>query len=259
MPQQYNPNGMYETFNALQGVRQAGARRQAGNALASGNTAGAMSALGAAGDLQSQSTLQNDMTRDADAARKREQEEIEARKTFVLQGLDALERVALSGGSPEQVQEVWTTQLRPVMASMGMDEEALRQLDEADKSPASLQAFRSAFGGTNPNPWDDDQRVGNVIARPNRATGQYEPVYTAPVAAPSAPAGYRMTADGNMEYIPGGPADPRVVGTRAAAGRAPPRPRSGGAGGSARPGSSGAAAPAAGAGALPPGFTIRRR
>ena len=245
MPQ-YNPNGMYEMFNALQGVRQAGARRQAGNALASGNTAGAMSALGAAGDLQSQRTLQNDMTREADAARKRDQEEMNARKAFVLQGLDALERVALSGGSPEQVQEVWTTQLRPVMASMGVDEEALRQLDEADKSPASLQVFRSAFGGTNPDPWDDDQRVGNVIARPNRATGQYVPVYTAPVAAPAAPAGYRTTADGNMEYIPGGPADPRVVGSRAAAGRAPPRPRSGnsGVGGSARPGSSGAAAPA---------------
>lgn len=240
MPQQYNPNAMYETFNALQDVRQAGARRQAGNALASGNQAGAASILGAAGDLQSQRTVQHDMTRDADAAREREQEEIAARKTFVLQGLDALERVALSGGPPEQVQEVWTTQLRPVMASMGMDEDALRQLDEADKSPASLQAFRSAFGGTNPNPWDDDQRVGNVIARPNRATGQYEPVYTAP-DTPNIPTGWMLNEDGSMQPRPG---FVEGQGRLAAAGRAPPRPRSGRVGGSARPGSSGQAAPA---------------
>jgi len=256
MPQEYNPNLMYETFSALQGVRQAGARRQAGNALASGNQAGAANILGAAGDLQSQRTLQNDMTRDADRMREQEQEELEARKTFVLKGLDALERVALSGGSPEQVQEVWTTQLRPVMASMGMDEEALRQLDEADKSPASLQAFRSAFGGTNPDPWANDQRVGNVIARPNRATGQYEPVYTAPVAPPSLPTGYRAQADGtgmelDPDYLEG---QQRLSGAR----RAPPRPRSGGVGGSARPGSSGAAAPATGS-RLPPGFTVRSR
>jgi len=240
MPQEYNPNLMYETFNALQGIRQAGARRQAGNALASGNQAGAANILGAAGDLQSQRTLQNDMTRDADAAREREQEEMNARKAFVLQGLDALERVALSGGPPEQVQEVWTTQLRPVMASMGMDEDALRRLDEADKSPASLQAFRSAFGGTNPDPWANDQRMGNVIARPDRITGQYAPVYTAP-ETPNVPTGWELLPDGSIQPRRG------LVegqGRLAAAGRAPPRPRSGRVGGSARPGSSGAARPA---------------
>lgn len=169
MPQEYNPNGMYETFNALQGVRQAGARRQAGNALASGNQAGAASILGAAGDLQSQRVLQNDMTREADAAREREQEEIAARKTFVLQGLDALEQAP-----PEQVQDLWMTQLRPVMAAMGMGEPELQQLDAADKSPASLRAFRAAFGG----------------------------------ASPAAPSGYRNVAGGRQEFIPGGPADP---------------------------------------------------
>jgi hypothetical protein len=254
MPQQYNPNLMYETFNALQGVRQAGARRQAGNALASGNQSGAASILGAAGDLQSQRVLQSDMTRDADRILEQEQEEIEARKTFVLQGLDALERVALSGGPPEQVQEVWTTQLRPVMASMGMDEEALRQLDEADKSPQSLQAFRSAFGGTNPAPWANDQRMGNVIARPDRITGQYAPVYTAP-ETPNVPTGWMMNEDGSISPRPG-----YVQGQRelSAAGRAPPRPRSGGGGGLA-PRSSAPAAGGGGGGALPPGFTIRRR
>jgi hypothetical protein len=45
-----------------------------------------------------------------------------------------------------------------------------------------------------------------------------------PVVAAPAPAGYRWGADGvTMEYIPGGPADPRTVGVRASAGRAPPR------------------------------------
>jgi hypothetical protein len=233
-------NALSDGFNQQQAMAQSRARRVAGNALAGGNMAGAMSALGGAGDLQSQRVLQNDMTRDADRMREQEQEEIEARTKFVLQGLDALERVALSGGPPEQVQEVWTTQLRPVMASMGMDEEALRQLDAADKSPASLQAFRSAFGGTNPAPWANDQRMGNVIARPDRITGEYEPVFTAP-ETPNVPPGWMMNEDGSMSPRPG-----YVEGQRQLSGarRAPPRPRSSGVGGSARPGTSGQAAPA---------------
>lgn len=45
-----------------------------------------------------------------------------------------------------------------------------------------------------------------------------------PVTAAPAPGGYRWAADGvTLEYIPGGPADPRTVGVRASAGRAPPR------------------------------------
>jgi hypothetical protein len=131
-----------------------------------------------------------------------------------------------------------------VLQQMGYPDEVLTQLDASEMSDSQLRALVTAVGGEVRPMTANDRTAGGNILRPDPYTGEYAPVYTAPVAAPAAPAGYRMTADGNMEYIPGGPADPRVVGSRAAAGRAPPRPRSGGVGGSARPGSSGAAAPA---------------
>ena len=61
-----------------------------------------------------------------------------------------------------------------------------------------------------------------------------------PTTAPSAPAGYRWRSDGmGLEYIPGGPADPKTVGVIASGRRAPPR-KPAGAGPSQR-GSSGSA------------------
>jgi hypothetical protein len=54
----------------------------------------------------------------------------------------------------------------------------------------------------------------------------YKPLYQ-PAAKPrEAPAGYRWNADQTeLQYIPGGPGDPRVVATRGAAGRALPKPK----------------------------------
>lgn len=162
-------NALSEGFNQQQAMAQSRARRMAGNALAGGNTQAAMSALGGAGDLAGQRVLQNDMTAEADAVREQEQEEIQARRTWMLQGVTALEQAP-----PDQVQDLWMTQLRPVMAAMGMGEDELRQLDAADKSPESLRAVRSALGGELPNPG----------------------------------VGYRNAPGGRQEYIPGGPADP---------------------------------------------------
>jgi hypothetical protein len=45
-----------------------------------------------------------------------------------------------------------------------------------------------------------------------------------PTTAPTPPAGYRWRSDGmGLEYIPGGPADPKTVGVIASGRRAPPR------------------------------------
>lgn len=46
-------------------------------------------------------------------------------------------------------------------------------------------------------------------------------LYQAPSAEPKAPAGYRPAANGALEAIPGGPADPRVAGSLAGARRKP--------------------------------------
>jgi len=55
--------------------------------------------------------------------------------------------------------------------------------------------------------------------------GQSRKVQEYPQQQPNAPAGYAWAAPGQLQYIPGGPGDPRVISGRAAAGRAPPRPR----------------------------------
>jgi len=181
------------------------------------------------------------MTAEADAMRKREQAERTEKLQFILRGAEGLLQAP-----PDQRREIYTTTLRPVLQQMGYTDDVLAQLDSSEMSDAQLRSLVTAVGGEVGSVTANDRAAGGNILRPDPYSGEYTPVYTAPVAAPAAPAGYRMTADGNMEYIPGGPADPRVVGRRAAAGRAPPRPRSGnsGVGGSARPGSSGQAAPA---------------
>jgi hypothetical protein len=91
-----------------------------------------------------------------------------------------------------------------------------------------------------------DQKVGDAIIRDGQVVyeapddpefyntrdgvvrvgqdGMGELVYQ---SSQEAPTGYRYGEGGNLEYIPGGPADPRVMGAAAASRRAPPRSRAG--------------------------------
>lgn len=224
-------NALAEGYSMLQGIQQDRARRQAGNALASGNTQGAMSALGGVGDLASIDTLrQRELEQEK---RSREQREADQKEglSFMLQGAEALARFA----TPEEADVAWREQLRPVLAQMGMDETLLQRIDATPKTRENLNSFITALGGEVESPYANDRASGNNILRPNPQTGQYEPVYTAPTVA-SVPAGYRLTQDGNLEFIPGGPADPRVRGSQAAETRAPRRSGGGGGGGSTRSG-----------------------
>ncbi len=220
----------------MQGISQDRARRSAGNALAGGNTQGAIAELGNVGDLQSVQTLQQGQARqqaDMMAQEKASQEEILG---FLTQGATALLQVP-----PDQRQQTYLEVLRPVLLQMGYDQQAIDQIDRADKSDASLRSLIVAAGGEVQSPYANDVTVGSARVRPDRYTGAYEPVYTAPVT-PSVPQGYRLTENGDLTFIPGGPADPRIVSTRAAAGRAPARGggssgRSSGGGSAPRPAS----------------------
>jgi hypothetical protein len=245
-------NALSDGFNQQQMIAQGRARRVAGNALASGNTAGAMSALGGAGDLQSQRVLQSDMTAEADAMREREAAERTEKLRFILQGAEGLLQAP-----PDQRREIYTSTLRPVLEQMGYPPEVLAQLDDADMSDAQLRSLVTAVGGEVGAVTANDRMSGGNVIRPDRYTGEYATVYDAPAAAPNIPTGWMLNEDGSIQPRPG------LIegqGRLAAAGRAPPRPRSGNSGvnGSARPGSGGQAAPAAGQG-LPSGFTVRRR
>jgi len=230
-------NALSEGFNQQQAMAQSRARRVAGNALAGGNTAGAMSALGGAGDLAGQRVLQSDMTAQADAQRERTEAERTEKLQFILRGAEGLLQAP-----PDQRREIYTTTLRPVLQQMGYPDDVLAQLDSSEMSDAQLRSLVTAVGGELPSMTANDRMSGGNVIRPDRYTGEYGTVYEAPTSAPNLPAGYRLKADGSgMEIDPGYLAGQREL---SGARRAPPRPRSGGVGGSARPGSSGQAAPA---------------
>jgi len=233
-------NALSDGFNQQQAMAQSRARRVAGNALAGGNAAGAMSALGGAGDLAGQRQIGADMTRDADQMRERESAERTEKLRFIQQGAEGLLQAP-----PEQRREIYQTTLRPVLQQMGYTDDVLAQLDSADMSDAQLRSLVTAVGGEVGAVTANDRMSGGNVIRPDRYTGEYATVYDAPAAPPSVPTGWMLNEDGSIQPRPG------LIegqGRLAAAGRAPPRPRSGGVGGSARPGSSGAAAPARPAG-----------
>jgi hypothetical protein len=137
----------------------------------------------------------------------------------------------LRGLPAEQRAQVLQSQILPAMANLpGFDPELLSQIRQTDLSDQTLDVFSQSLGA--------EAAKYELFEAPNGDRYAYDPqdptqnrlIYDAPDTPAPAPTGYRWGPDGNMQFIPGGPADPGVVGTRAAAGRAPPRPRSGGGG-----------------------------
>jgi hypothetical protein len=229
-------NALSQGYGQAQSMAQTRARMAAGNALASGNTQAAMSALGGVGDLQGQRVLQSDMTRDADEQRERERAERTEKLTFILRGAEGLLQAP-----PDQRRDIYTNTLRPVLQQMGFPDDVLSQLDASEMNDAQLRSLVTAVGGELPSITAGDRMSGGNVIRPDPYTGQYGTVYEAPAAAPNVPTGWELLPDGSIQPRRG------LVegqGRLAAAGRAPPRPRSSGVGGSARPGTSGQAAPA---------------
>lgn len=241
-------NALAAGYGQAASMAQNRARRDAGNALAGGDRQAAMAALGGAGDLASQRVIGQDMQAEEQRGIEAQEAERKEKLTFVLNGATSLLQVP-----PAERRQVYQQTFRPVLEQMGFPPEVLLQLDQSDMSDGTLNGLVAAVGGEVRKPTAFNTRQGIVEQQPY---GGYELAYPIEAEAPSAPAGFRYTTDGNMEYIPGGPADPRVRGVQAAATRAPRRTGNSGVNGSARPGSQGQAAPAAG---LPTGFTIRGR
>lgn len=169
-------NALAEGYSMLQGIQQDRARRMAGNALAGGDTQGAMSALGGVGDLQSIQALQDREIKDAERLREREEEDRKEAMGFLTQGATALLQAP-----PDQRQQLYMEVLRPTLEQMGYDPQILMQLDQADKSDANLRSLIVAAGGEVQSPYANDVTVGRARIRPDRYTGEYAPVYEAPV------------------------------------------------------------------------------
>jgi hypothetical protein len=237
-----------EGYDLMQGFRDNQARQQAGNALAGGDYRGGANAL-----LQNGMLSQGMDVRQAGAAQdKARQERESALKAegfkLMLDGEAALSSVPL-----EQRRAVLNGQVIPLLQARGAPAELLQQLQQLPDdglSDQGLQVFRQALGG-------ELQKVqafqsGGQVTGVDPQTGQQRwQAQVGPEQPPAAPAGYRWNGS-NMEFIPGGPADPRVRGGLAAAGRAPPRPRARAAGGA--PG----AAPSQTYSDVPPGAVVVR-
>lgn len=239
--------GMYEGLNAQ---RDDATRRRAGQAIAGGDYGAGAQALLSGGMLQDGLAVQG-AGQDMDRQEQADQLEFMREAARMLVGVRDR-----SQGDPNALAQAWQG-LAPVFQRMpGADPAMIDQYWQAiQTNPAILDQITAALD-------DEVQRFntrdGVVEVRGGRADLIYE---TAP-QSPDAPVGYRWTADGSLEIIPGGPADPAIIARRSAAGRAPPRHRASGGGGSSSGGGSRPQTPPArpsGSGGLPPGFTPRRR
>lgn len=128
--------------------------------------------------------------------------------------------------------------------SESLDRERERPIKQQQQAQfrANLPADQQAVFDVSPELWAQYFGKPKEAQRPQRfttPTGIVEfgegdeptmayPFPEKPVAAPPAPNGYRWRSDGmGLEYIPGGPADPKTIGVGATVRRAPPRKPSG--------------------------------
>lgn len=234
---QANPfDAMAQSYNALQGAQDQRTQNRAGRAYAAGDMGGVSNALASGGQVENAQSF--DHNRAVEGRQQEADTRAQAEQRFSM--LDRGVRT-LQGVPAEQRNQVFKQMAPQLSAILGPD--VIQQLGAADMSDESLAAFSTALGGEAQKlRLFQEARGGDIIGVDERTGQERSRIAGSGPADPTAPNGYRWTQDGNLEAIPGGPSDPRVVGTRAAAGRAPRRPSGNGGG---HPRQSSAAAPAA--------------
>lgn len=212
-----------EQIDALQAGMDRRINRQAGNALAQGDFGGARNVFLQNGNIDQGLAVGNMGAQQQQQQQAQQEAALKARKEGLLRAAQAVQSVP-----GDQRDQVYRSTIRPTLQQLGMPEDLLVQMDAAPKDDASLSAFIAAVGGDRPAVKYFNTATGVIAIPEGQMSGTM--AYEAPQdPMHGVPPGYRWNADHTaMEYIPGGPADPRVVGTRAAAGRAPPRPRAAG-------------------------------
>lgn len=220
------------------------ARQQAGGMIAGGDLTGGANALLGAGDVSGGLDVINYGRRQDAAGIAAQRAGEDRQRATVLAGAQGLMRLP-----EEQWLPAFTSQVAPALEEVGLGH-LVGQIAQDGITRQELEAVIASLGGEIEDP--------RVLQGQRGAVDLYDPYSRSitnvrPAAAEEAPNGYRWAQDGSLQAIRGGPADPQVVSSRAAAGRAPPRARA--AGGAPR--ASGAQRSPAGGG-LPPGFTVRR-
>lgn len=242
---QYDPTGSRQAgYNYVGNILDERDRRRAGVLYAGGDQAGAANTLASAGMIGDARAINQDVQRTQTAQRTQAKEQRAEDNAWLLQAATGLRQVPYA-----QRRAVYQSQIRPLLQQNGFDDAELQRVDAADLSDGELDALMAGLGGTVTAPYANDRSGPNGgVIRPDRYTGEYSPVYTAPFDPRTGASPGYMWADETRTRqvaIPGGPADPAVAAPLAAARRAPPRGRSGGSGSSGGSSSSRPAAPSA--------------
>ena len=239
MPELVNPLASYrDAYSLLEGQAQDRAQRQAGNALAGGDYQGAQSALYGRGMLQEGQAVgaMQQGLQDREAAQQAAEQK--AKAEAAKQTLDVLGNATKAALQipPDQRAEWFRTHAAPQLQGLaGVTPESMQELmDPAhDWSDQALNSYLTMIGQEAEKLQMFNLGDGRGIVAFDGRGQQVEGAGYTPPPDPmrGASPGYRWNGDHTaQEYIPGGPADPRVVGVRAQAGwrpRAPSRGRGG--------------------------------
>ena len=211
MPQANVFQSMNEAFGTLQGFDEQRTRNRAGRMYAKGDPRAASNALAQGGMIEDAAVLDTNIQRREQMMSEEQREAAAARTDFMLRGVEMLRQI------PAEERPRAMQQMAPTLSQL-FPPEVVQQLMQGDMSDRGLEAFRAALGGEAERLQLFNTRQGVVGVNPR--SGDANMLFEAP-DDPTAPPGYRWTEDNNLEAIPGGPADPGVVGRVAASRRAP--------------------------------------
>jgi hypothetical protein len=190
------------------GQQQTG-QEQGGTALGAGDYRGAAAAYGRAGMTdEAAGALKLGMTQDelktkTDLAAAKQKSEVLVR---IAQGLQDV---------PEGQRKAALQSAYPLLQAAQIDTAPFDQATEDQLSTPALQAF----AGQVESHFQAINRGGGGYDIIDRRTGNVSRSVDPQVKGPNAPAGFRWGTDGNLEYIPNGPADPKFVKQKATAQR----------------------------------------
>lgn len=221
-------DGLMTGANLGRGMYRARGDRQVGAAMAQGNFGGAAAAAYGQGDLQTGQALDTQARQQAERKTALERSQVEQRTEALMSGVRYLQSV------PAEMRPQAFAQMRAQLGTV-FDPELLDQLSGADMSDQSLNAFGAALGAEAERLQLFQTRGGDIVGV-SQTSGRERSRIAAPAEAfdpmEGAPQGFRWADEQRSRLTP----IPGYVEGRSqisAAGRAPPRPRSGGGGGSA--------------------------
>lgn len=194
-------------------AEQRSALKAAGQAYAGGDAAGARNALLTGGMIDEGLALGRYDQQARQQSMAQQEATRERQRAALIAGAQGLRRLPA-----EQRWQAYQTRVLPILQEEGLGDDVLSQISEQVMGDADLDSVILMSGGDLAQPrYLQGQRGALDVIDPYT-----QEIRSVREAAPNdAPAGYRWAADGSLEAIRGGPADPRQAGTLAASRRAP--------------------------------------